>query len=157
MIGNSKIEKALLDLGASVNLLPYLVYEQLGLGELKPTSIILQLADGSVIVPKGVVEDVLVQVDKFYFPVDFIVLDMHPISNANSQISVILERPFLVTSNALINCKSGVLKLSFGNMTLELNIFNNCKQTRDEEDVHEVHLIEAIVQDQTLETCLVNL
>ena len=42
-------------------------------------------------------------------------------------------------------------------MTLELNIFNNCEQTRDEEDVHEVHLIEAIVQDQTLETCLVNL
>ena len=80
VIGNSKIEKALLDLGASVNLLPYLVYEQLGLGELKPTSIILQLVDGSMIVPKGVVEDVLVQVDKFYFPVDFIILDMHPVS-----------------------------------------------------------------------------
>ena len=67
VIGNSKIEKALLDLGASVNLLPYSVYEQLGLGELKPTSIILQLAGRSVIVPKGVVEDVLVQVDKFIF------------------------------------------------------------------------------------------
>ena len=64
VIGNSKIEKALLDLRASVNLLPYSVYEQLGLGELKPTSIILQIADGSVIVPKVVVENVLVQVDK---------------------------------------------------------------------------------------------
>ena len=81
---------------------------------------------------------------------------MHPVSNANSQISMILGCPFLTTSNELINCKSGVLKLSFGNMTLELNIFNNCKQTRDEEDVHEVNLIETIVQDQTLETCLVN-
>ena len=59
VIGNSKTEKALLDLGASVNLLPYSVYEQLDLGELKPSSI-------SVIVPKGVVEDVLVKVDKFY-------------------------------------------------------------------------------------------
>ena len=58
VIGNSKIEKALLDLGASVNLLPSSVYEQLGLGELKPTSIILQLANGSMIVPRGVVEDV---------------------------------------------------------------------------------------------------
>ena len=132
------------------------MYEQLGLGELKPISIILQLGNGSVIVPKGVVEDVLVQVDKFYFLVDFIILDMHPVSNANSQISVILGCPFLATSNALINCRSGVLKLSFGNMTLELNIFNTCKQTRDEEDVHEVNLIETIVQDQTLETCLVN-
>ena len=156
VIGNSKIEKALLDLGASVNLLPYSVYEQLGLAELKPTSIILQLADRFVIIPKGVVEDVLVQVDKFYFPIDFIILDMHPISNVNSQISMILGRPFLATSNALINCRSGVLKLSFGNMTLELNIFNTCKQTRDEEDVHEVNLIETIVQVQTLETCLVN-
>ena len=134
----------MLDHGASVNLLPYLVYEQLGLGELKPTSIILQLVDRSMIVPKGVVEDVLVQVDNFYFPVDFIILDMHPISNVNSQISVILGRPFLATSNALINCRSGVLKLSFGNMTLELNIFNTCKQPKDEEDVHEVDLIETI-------------
>ena len=150
VIGNSKIDKALLDLGASVNLLPHSVYEQLGLGKLKPTSIILQLADGSMIVPKGVVEDVLVQVDKFYFPVDFIILDMHPVSIATSQISVILGRPFLATSNALINCRSGVLKLSFSNMTLKLNIFNACKQTRDEEDVHEVNLIETIVQDQKL-------
>ena len=132
------------------------MYEQLGLGELKPISIILQLGNGSVIVPKGVVEDVLVQVEKFYFSVDFIILDLHPISNANSQISVILGHPFLATSNALINCRSGVLKLSFGNMTLELNIFNTCKKTRDEEDVYEVNLIETIVQDQTLETCLVN-
>ena len=98
----------------------------------------------------------MVQVDKFYFPIDFIILDMHLVSNANSPISMILGRPFLATSNALINCRSGVLKLSFGNMTLELNIFNNCKQTRDEEDVHEVNLTETIVQDQTSETCLVN-
>ena len=72
---------------------------------------------------------------------------------------MILGRPFLATSNALINCRSGVLKLSFDNMTLELNIFNNCKQTRDEENVHGVNLIETIVQDQTLEAleaCLVN-
>ena len=81
---------------------------------------------------------------------------MHPVSNANSQISVILGRPFLATYNALINCRSGVLKLSFGNMNLELNIFNTCKQIRNEEDVHEFNWIETIVQDQTLETCLVN-
>ena len=81
---------------------------------------------------------------------------MHPVSNASSQIFVIFGCLFLTTSNALINCRSGVLKLSFGNMTLEFNIFNTCKQTRDEEDVHEVNLIETIVQDQTLEICLVN-
>ena len=69
------MEKALLDLGASVNLLPYSVYKQLGLGELKPTTITLSLAERSIKIPKGIVEDVLIQVDKFYYPVDFVVLD----------------------------------------------------------------------------------
>ncbi|XP_058211444.1 uncharacterized protein LOC131323609 [Rhododendron vialii] len=64
-IGGTKIEKALLDLGASVNLLPYAVYEQLGLGEMRPTSVTLQLADRSIRVPRRMVEDVLVQVDNF--------------------------------------------------------------------------------------------
>jgi hypothetical protein len=64
-----------LDLGASINLLPYLVYLQLGLGKLKPTSMTLQLANRSVKIPLGIIEDVLIKVDKFYFPVDFIVLD----------------------------------------------------------------------------------
>ena len=109
-----------------------------------------------MIVPKGIVEDVLVQVDKFYFPIDFIILDMHPVSNANSQISMILGHPFLATSNALINSRSGVLKLSFGNMTLELNIFNTCKQPKDEEVVHEVDLIETLAQEQFNKTCFLD-
>lgn len=83
VIGDHVIDRALLDLGASVNLLPYSVYEQLGLGELKPTPVTLQLADRSTKVPRGMIEDVLVKVDKFYFPVDFIVLDMEPVHNPN--------------------------------------------------------------------------
>ena len=79
MIGGTVMEKALLGLGASVNLLLYSVYKQLGLGELKPTSITLSLADRSVKIPRGIIEDVLVQVDNFYYPVDFVVLDMDPI------------------------------------------------------------------------------
>ncbi|RVW77831.1 hypothetical protein CK203_054420 [Vitis vinifera] len=70
--------KALLDLGASVNLLPYSVYKQLGLGDLKPTSITLSLADRSMKIPRGIIEDVLVQVDNFYYPVNFVVLDTDP-------------------------------------------------------------------------------
>ena len=64
-IGDTCVEKALLDLGASVNLLPYSMYKQLGLGELKPTSITLSLPDRLIKIPKRTVEDVLVQVDKF--------------------------------------------------------------------------------------------
>jgi len=59
-IGDHKIKKALLDLGASVNLLLYSVFQSLNLGDLKPTSVTLLLADRSVKVPRGIIEDVLV-------------------------------------------------------------------------------------------------
>lgn len=66
----------MLDLGASINLMPYSVYLQLGLGDLKATTISLQLADRSVKYPRGIVEDILFQVDKLILPADFVVLDM---------------------------------------------------------------------------------
>ena len=128
-IGGNCIDKSLLDLGASVNLLSYSVYKQLGLGELKPTNITLSLADRSVKIPKGIVEDVLVKIDKFYYPVDFVVLDTEPIANEPNHVPIILGRPFLATTNAIIKCRNGVMQLTFGNMTLELNIFHlNNKQ-----------------------------
>ena len=110
-IGGTCIDKALLDLGVSVNLLSYLVYKQLGLGELKPTNITLSLTDRSVKIPKGIVEDVLVNVDKFYYPVDFVVFDTEPIANGPNHVPIILGRPFLATANAIINCRNGVLHL----------------------------------------------
>ena len=116
-----------MDLGANVNLLPYSVYMDLGLGELEPTNITLQLADRSVKVPRGIVKDVLVQVDKFYFPVDFVVLDTQSVVNQGTQFPVILGRPFLATANAIIHCRGGLMTLSFGNMTVNLNIFNVIK------------------------------
>ena len=123
-IGGTCIDKALLDLGASVNLLPYSVYKQLGLGELKPTNITLSLADRSVKIPKGIVEDVLVKVDEFYYLVDFVVLDTEPIASGPNHVPIILGRPFLATANAIINFRNGVMQLAFGNMKLELNIFH---------------------------------
>jgi len=98
-------------------------------------------------VPRGIVEDVLVQVDKFIYLVDFIVLDTQPVEACNS-FPVILGRSFLVTSNALINYRNGLMKLSFGNMTLEMNIFNICKQPGNDNDLQEVGFIEELVYDQ---------
>ncbi|RVW67681.1 Retrovirus-related Pol polyprotein from transposon 17.6 [Vitis vinifera] len=159
-IGGTHVEKALLDLGASVNLLPYSVYKQLGLGELKPTSISLSLADRSVKIPRRVIEDVLVQVDKFYYPVDFVVLDTDPTVKEANYVPIILGRPFLATSNAIINCRNGVMQLTFGNMTLELNIFHLCKRhlhPEEEEGLEEVCLINTLVEehcDKNLEESL---
>ncbi|RVW28375.1 hypothetical protein CK203_105828 [Vitis vinifera] len=150
MIGGKVVEKALLDLGASVNLLPYSVYKQLGLGELKPTAITLSLADRSVKIPRGVIEDVLVQVDNFYYPVDFIVLDTDPTVKEANLVPIILGRPFLATSNAIINCRNGLMQLTFGNMTLDLNIFYmSKKQTtpEEEEGPEELCIIDTLVEE----------
>ena len=100
------------------------MYKKLGLGELKPTDITLSLADRSVKIPKGIVEDVLVKVEKFYYPVDFVVLDTEPIASGPNHVPIILGRPFLATANAIINYRNGFMQLTFGNMTLELNIFH---------------------------------
>ena len=137
-IGENCIDKSLLDLGANVNLLPYSVYKQLGLGELKPTNITLSLADRSVKIPKGIVEDVLVKIDKFYYPVDFVVLDTEPIANEPNHVPIILGRPFLATANAIINCRNGVMQLTFGNMTLELNVFHLNNKHRLPEDENQM-------------------
>ena len=98
------------------------------MGELKPTKTIVQLADRSTRAPKVLVADVLIKVGEFIYPVDFVVLETESVANPDAQILVILGRPFLVTSNALINYRNGMLKLSFGNMTIELNIFNLQRQ-----------------------------
>ena len=102
-IGGTYVEKVLLDPSASVNLLPYSLYKQLELGELKPTSITLSFADRSIKIPKGTEEDVLIQVDKFYYPVDFVVLDTKPATTGANYVPIILGRPFLATSIVIIN------------------------------------------------------
>ena len=152
-IGGISVEKALLDLGASVNLLTYSMYKQLGLGELKPTSITLLLADRSIKIPKGTIDDVLIQVDRFYYPVDFVVLDTEPVAVGPNHVPIILGRPFLATSNAIINCRNGVMQLTFGNMTLELNIFHLGKRHMhsEEGDFEEVCLIDTILGEQANE------
>ena len=79
--------------------MPLSVFRKLGLGEAKPTTVSLQLADRSIKYPRGIIEDILVKVDKFIFPADFIMLDMEE----DQEIPIILGRPFLVTGRTLID------------------------------------------------------
>ena len=94
-------------------------------------------------IPKGIVEDVLVKVDKFYYPVDFVVLDIEPVAVGTNHVPIILGRSFLATSNAIINCRNGVMQLTFGNMTLELNIFHLSSKHKSmkEQEPDEIYLI----------------
>ncbi|XP_061354999.1 uncharacterized protein LOC133299546 [Gastrolobium bilobum] len=93
-IGNTNVSWALCDLGASINLMPLSICKSLGISELKPPMVSLQLADRSLRIPNGVIEDALVKADKFIFPAVFIVLDMEK----ESEIPLLLGRPFLATA-----------------------------------------------------------
>ena len=142
------MEHALLDLRASVNLIPFSVYQKLGLGELKPTSITLKLADRSVRELRGIVEDVLVKIEQFYYPVDFIVLNYQLVLHPSVHTPIIFGRLFLATTNALINCRNGRMQITFGSLTLELNIFHVAKQPHENDDCAYVNLIKVVVQEE---------
>ncbi|XP_062088966.1 uncharacterized protein LOC133795533 [Humulus lupulus] len=106
-IGGRDVGRALCDLGASINLMPMSIFKKLGIGEAKPTTVTLQLADRSMAHPEGKIEDVLVQVDKFIFPADFIILDYE----ADREVPIILGRPFLATGRTLIDVQKGELTM----------------------------------------------
>ena len=132
-----------------MNLLLYSMYKDLGLGELKPTHVTLELANRSIKVPISIIKDVLIQVDIVYYPVDFIILNTQLVECESSKchILVILDRPFLTITNVIIYCWNGLLKLLFGNITLETNIFTMGKQLAEVDQVEEVDFIESIVQE----------
>ncbi|GJR97059.1 hypothetical protein Tco_0269233 [Tanacetum coccineum] len=98
-INNVCFDNALVDLGASVSVMPLLTYLNLGLGELAHTRLTVELADRTVKYPKGIAENVLVEIGKFTFPVDFIILDMPE----DIKVPLILERPFLSTARSKID------------------------------------------------------
>ena len=96
-------------LGSKCEFATILCLQAIGLGELKPTSITLPLTDRSVKIPRVIIEVVLVQVYNFYYPVDFVVLDIDPIVKETNYVPIILGRSFLATSNAIINCRNGLM------------------------------------------------
>ncbi|XP_057981267.1 uncharacterized protein LOC131166708 [Malania oleifera] len=102
----------------------------------------LQLADRSLKAPQGVIKDVLVQVEKFYYPLDVVVLDMQQFVSNIYQAPIIRGQPFLATSDVLINGQSRVLKLTFGNMTLEMNVFNKMPIRCDDSEVYAVDMVD---------------
>ena len=117
-IGKYEFKKALCDSGASINLMPLSMVQRLSLGELTPTTIILQMADRSMVQPEGVLEDVLVKVGKFIFPVNFMVMKMEE----DNQVPLLLGRPFLATRATLIEVKKGELTLRVGNEAVHFNL-----------------------------------
>ncbi|XP_022024553.1 uncharacterized protein LOC110924883 [Helianthus annuus] len=136
---------ALADLGASINLLPFSLYERLGLGELTPTRMSLSLADRSVKYPRGIVENLLVKVDRFVFTVDFVVLDME----ADERVPIILGRPFLRTAKAIIDVFDGKISLRAGDeiVTFEIDRAMQHPSGRDDDSgpCHSVYFLNSFI------------
>ncbi|XP_022011512.1 uncharacterized protein LOC110911218 [Helianthus annuus] len=122
-VGKLKIHKALLDYGASKNILPGSLFDQYEFGPLHEFNRKVILADDTWKQPRGVVKDVKIQLGEFYYSVDFLVLDYAP-TRTNEQQKVILGRPFLHTVNAQINCREGLIMMSFENRKLIFNVYS---------------------------------
>nr|GEW22164.1 serine--tRNA ligase-like [Tanacetum cinerariifolium] len=110
-IGNLTVRNALADLGASVSIMPLSMFKQLGLGKLKPLNMTVEMADRTKSIPKGIVENLLVKIDKFIFSVDFVILDIIKYF----RMPIILERPLLATAHAEIDVFRKLISLELDN------------------------------------------
>ncbi|RYR62300.1 hypothetical protein Ahy_A04g019769 [Arachis hypogaea] len=131
-IGETLFERALCDLGASINLVPLSLVKRMHINEILPTDVVIRLADKTQKQAIGVVENMLLKVGKYFLPTDFVILDMeeshlHPI---------ILGRPFLATVRALIDVEKGELILRIHDEQLSFNVFKEEDQEYKESSKH---------------------
>jgi len=152
--------KVLCDLGASINLMPLSIFRKLGLWEVRPTMVSLQHVDRSINHARGIIEDVLVKVDKFIFPTDFIVLDMEE----DGEIPLILGRPFLAVGRTLIDIHQGKLILRVQDEHVTFNVFEAMKFPSDVDACFEISVVDRVVAEKfhesfpssSLENCILN-
>ncbi|XP_070050674.1 uncharacterized protein [Nicotiana tomentosiformis] len=127
-LGSITFDKFLCDSGASINLMPLSIYRKLEeeIGVIRSAPICLQLVDQTTLIPKRILEDVLVRVDKFVFPVNFIVVKMEE----NKEAPLILGRPFLATCRAILDIHERKLMLSVGEetVTFKMDVEKGCKK-----------------------------
>lgn len=135
MIGNTRFEKTMIDLGAVINVMPYSIYASLKLGPLNKTGVVIQLADRSNAYLKGEVEDVLA---------DFYVLDME---NGDQTTPILLGRPFLKTSKIKIDIHSGTLTMEIVGKIVNFNIYDAMKYPGDDNPVYSVDVIDSLAQE----------
>ncbi|CAN6557489.1 unnamed protein product [Malus baccata var. baccata] len=145
VIGNTRFESAMLDLGASINYMPYSIYASMNLGALKNDGVIIQLADRSNAYPKGVLEDVLVQVNHLVFPADFYVLEMDESDHAPS-LPILLGRPFMKTARTKIDVYSGTLSMEFDGEVVNFNLSDSIKYPSEDHSCFSIDIIDSLAQ-----------
>ncbi|XP_057808720.1 uncharacterized protein LOC131023192 [Salvia miltiorrhiza] len=143
-IGGTNMDKTMMDLGASINVMPLAVYKRLNIGEMRNTRVVIQLADRSNAYPERVVEDVLIKVGDLIFPADFYVLDTGPETGENV---IQLGRTFMMTAGTKIDMKIGILTCEFDGVQEEFNIYETMKRKQTIEMVDMIDVFEPLVQE----------
>ncbi|XP_070035335.1 uncharacterized protein [Nicotiana tomentosiformis] len=161
-IGSTDFDKALCDLGASINLMPYSVFNTLGIGQPRPTYMRLQIEDHTMKRLLGILDDVLVRVDKLILPADFVILDCE----VDYEVLIILGRPFLATGKALVDMEADELTFWVGDKKMVFNVCKSMRQPNSNEVCSFVDLVTDVIiddtsvtmnVDDTLEAVLLNL
>ncbi|XP_065854963.1 uncharacterized protein [Euphorbia lathyris] len=147
LIGNTSIKRAMCDLGASINVMPMSIYSALNAGPLTETGVVIQLANRALVYPKGVLEDVLVQVNNLVFPADFYVLDMQNDDNTLESSEILLGRPFLTTARTKIDVHKGILTMEFDGKVVQFNVYDAMKYPIDVSSVCGIDIIEPVTQN----------
>ncbi|XP_050890326.1 uncharacterized protein LOC127095719 [Lathyrus oleraceus] len=143
-IDDRKFKKALIDLGASVSLMPLSIYKKSGIGTVQDTRMTLQFADRSIRRPYGIMEDVLVKINRFVFPVDFVILEMLE----DEDIPLILGRPFLETGRCMIDIEEGTMTLKVYDEELKIDVHNTMQYKDDIGTRHTVEIIDRVIAQE---------
>ncbi|XP_006596830.1 uncharacterized protein [Glycine max] len=141
-IGEVNVGKALIDLGASINLIPLSMCRRLGELEIMPTRMTLQLVDRSITRPYGVIEDVLIRVKHMVFPADFMVMDVEE----DHEVPVILGRPIMSTASCIIDMGRKTLETGFEDQKINFDLFEENKSVPE----HNVCLLVMEVEEEVL-------
>ncbi|XP_023738206.2 uncharacterized protein LOC111886207 [Lactuca sativa] len=142
-IGDLHVESAMLDLGASINVMPYSVFHSLNVGPLEETRVVIQLADKSSVSPRGVLEDVLVQFNQLVFAADFYVIDLEEKTPYKSSM-ILLGRAFMNTAHTIIDVHKGKITMDFDGEIIHFNIFEAMRYPSNISPLYRVDVIEPI-------------
>jgi len=134
----------MLDLGASINVMPLSIFKSLSLGPLQPTGVVIQLANRSVAQPASLVDDVFVRVGELIFPVDFYILDMKE-GFSHGSAPIILGRPFLKTARTKIDVHASTLSTKFDDIVVHFNILDAMKHPYEDHSIFHVDIIDDVV------------
>ncbi|KAK8355463.1 hypothetical protein V6Z12_A05G291600 [Gossypium hirsutum] len=144
-IGHLGIKKAMCDLGASINVMPFSIYESLNASFLTKTGVTIQLADRSIVHPEGILEDVLVKVNGLIFLADFYVIKMDE-DNAPVSSDILLGRPFLSTANTKIDVRRGTFTMEFDGEIVKFNVYGTISHPSEVLNVNRFDIIDSSVE-----------